>query len=69
MCINPVVSTLPNGAKAAACKALVDKKGCSFHVGSESNLLPNKIDAVNIHAAKHEIMDIEDLISFGKKKR
>jgi regulator of telomere elongation helicase 1 len=43
MCIDSVVSSLPTGAKTAACKALTAKGKCSAGTGSESiNLLKSR---------------------------
>ena len=68
MCINPNVSVLPAGAKTSACKALTAKGKCSSYIGSESNhhLTP---DPVHKLTGQLEIMDIEDLITYGKARQ
>ncbi|KAL5035639.1 hypothetical protein RTP6_003303 [Batrachochytrium dendrobatidis] len=61
MCINPAVAQVKNTLRASLCKSMVQKQTCSYHAESEG--------LHNHAAATALIMDIEDLVVFGRERK
>ncbi|KAJ1337035.1 hypothetical protein BSLG_006795 [Batrachochytrium salamandrivorans] len=61
MCINPAVAEAKSALRTGLCRSKVKKGSCSFHAESEA---PN-----NRAASTASILDIEELVVFGKERK
>jgi regulator of telomere elongation helicase 1 len=59
LCIHPEVKLAPSGTKTSKCKIAVKKQKCSYYAEQDN--------PIHFHTIKHEVMDIEDLVSYGTK--
>jgi regulator of telomere elongation helicase 1 len=66
MCIHQGVLALPSAARTGRCRAKVNKKECEYHSNRGGNFGQSKCAVIRSNG---NIMDIEELISFGKEKK
>ncbi|KAL2915581.1 hypothetical protein HK105_204765 [Polyrhizophydium stewartii] len=60
MCISHPVMAAPAPLRSGICRAKVIKKQCAFHAAAQDSAIQAAVAA--------QIMDIEDLVAFGKQK-